>query len=115
MYNIRLYLTELNEVLNRLEQGSSQSPQIVETSETSGDETGTSKERRKILSKKTFSLKKVYAATELGKFFVTGPSHATNVRGHFNCRVRRKNVSVVTHGHLEKLRHFQGSPHFARD
>ena len=58
-------LTELNEVLNRLKQGPSQSPQRVEASKTSGDETGTSKGRREILSKKTFRMKKMYAATEL--------------------------------------------------
>ena len=27
----------------------------------------------------------------------------------------RKNVSVLTHGHLEVLRYFQGSPYFAYD
>ena len=48
-------LTELHEVLNRLKQGSSQSPQRVETPDTSGDETDTSKGRRKVLSKETFA------------------------------------------------------------
>ena len=37
-------LTELNEVLDRLMQRSSQSPQRVETSDTSGDVTDTSKD-----------------------------------------------------------------------
>ena len=57
----------------------------------------------------------VYAATELGSFFVTGPSDAANLPRHFYCRVCRKNVSVLTHGHHEVLRHFQGSRHVARD
>ena len=65
--------------------------------------------------KKTFRMKKVYAATELGRFFVTGPSDAANMPSHFYCRVCRKNVSGLTHGHHEVLRHFQGSRHFARD
>ena len=108
-------LKELNEVLERLKQGPSQSPQRVETSDTSEDETDTGKGRLKILSKKTFRMKKVYAATELGRFFVTGPSDAANMPGHFYCRVFRKKVSVFTHGHLEVLRHFQASRHFARD
>ena len=73
-----------------------------------------SRGRRKVLSKKTFRMKKVYAATELGRFFVTGPSDAANMLSHFYCRVCRKNVSVLTHGHHEVLRHFQGSRHFAR-
>ena len=34
---------------------------------------------------------------------------------HFYCRLCRKNVSVLTHGHHEVLRHFQGRHHFARD
>ena len=102
-------------MLDRLKQGPSQSKQRVETSDTSGDETDASKGRRKILSKKTFRMKKVYAATELGRFFVTGPSDAAKMPNLFYRRVCRKNVSVLTHGHHEVLRHFQGSRHFARD
>ena len=108
-------LTELNEVLDGLKQGPCQSPQRVETSDTSGDETDASKRRRKIPSKKTFRTKKVYAATELGRFFVRGPSDAANSSSHFYCRVCRENVSVLTHGHHELLRHLQVSRHFARD
>ena len=107
-------LAELNEVLDRLKQGTSQSPQRIETSDTSGDETDATKERRKFLSKKTFRMKKVYAATELDRFFVTRPSDAANLPSHFDSRVCRKNVSVLTYGHHEVLRHFQGSRHFAR-
>ena len=108
-------LGELNEVLDRLKQGPSQSPQRIEASDTSGDETDASQGRRKVLSKKTYRMKKVYAATELGRFFVTGPSDAANMPSHFYCRLCRKNVSVLTHGHHEVLRHFQGRCHFARD
>ena len=60
-------------------------------------------------------MNKVYAATELGKFFVTGPSDAANMPSHFYCRLCRKNVSVLTHGHHEVLLHFQRRRHFARD
>ena len=110
-------LTELNKVLDRLKQGPSQSPQRVVTSGTSGDETYASKGRCKILSKKTFRMKKVHVATELGRFFVTGPSDAANMPSYFDCRMCRvgKKVSVITHGHHEVLRHFHGSRHFARD
>ena len=76
-------LRELIEVLERLKQGPSQSPQRVQTSETSGDETDTSKGRWKILSKETFRIKKVYTATEPGRFFVTGPSDAANMPSYF--------------------------------
>ena len=102
-------------MLDRLKQGPSQNPQRVDTSETSGDETDTSKGRRKILSEKTCRVKKINAATELGTFFVTESSDAANTPSLFYCRMCRKNVSVLTHGHHEMLRHFQGSRHFARD
>ena len=108
-------LTELNEVQDRLKQWPSQNPQRVETFETSGDETDTSKESRKILSQETFRMKKVYTATEFGTFFVTAPSDVASMPSQFYCRMCRKNVSVLTHGHHEVLRHFRGSRHFARD
>ena len=60
-------------------------------------------------------MRKVYAATELGRFFETGPSDAANMPNHFYYRVCRKNFSVLTHGHHEVLRHFQSSCHFAPD
>ena len=99
----------------RLKQEPSQSLHGVETSDTSGDETDASVGRRKVLSKKTYRLKNVYAATELGRFFVTGPSDAANMPSHFYSQLCRKDVSVLTHGHHEVLRHFQGRRHFARD
>ena len=108
-------LVELNEVLDRLKQGPTQSPERVETSDIGGDETDASQGRRKVLSKKTYRMKKVNAATELGRFFVTGPSGAANMPSHFYCRLCRKNVSVLTHGQHEVLWHFQGRRHFARD
>ena len=106
---------QLNEVLDRLKQGPSQSPQRVETSDTSGDETDASQGRRKVRSRKSYRMKKVYAATELGRFFVTGATDIANMPSHFYCRLCRKNVSVLTHGHHEVLRHYQGRRHFARD
>ena len=112
VYNIRFLLAELNEVLDRLNQGPSQGSQRVETSDTSGDETDTSKRRGKIWSKKTFQMRKMYAAAEFGRFLVT---EAANMPSHFYCRKCRKNVFVLTHGHHEVLRHFQGSHHFARN
>ena len=47
--------------------------------------------------------------------FVTRPSDAAKMPSHFYCRLCQKNVSVLTHGHHEVLRHFQGRRHFARD
>ena len=107
-------LTELNEVLDRLKQGSSQSPQrILETSDMSGDETVSSKKFRKFLSQKTFRMKEVYGADEIGRFFVTRPTDTANKPSHLFFRVCRKDVSILTRGHHKVLRHFQGAPHFA--
>ena len=57
----------------------------------------------------------MYEATELGRFFVTRPTDASNKPSHFYYRVCRKDVSVLTRGHHEVLRHFQGRRLFARD
>ena len=54
-------------------------------------------------------------ANEVGQFFVTGATDAAGKPSHFYCRVCRKDVSVLTHGPHEILRHYQGVKHFARD
>ena len=51
----------------------------------------------------------------MGRFFVTGATHATGKPSHFYCRVCRKDVWVLTHGPHEILRHYQGVKQFARD
>ena len=54
-------------------------------------------------------------ANEVGQFFVTGVPDAVGKPSYFYCRVCRKDVSVLTHGPHEVLRHYQGVKHFARD
>ena len=54
-------------------------------------------------------------ADELGRFFVTGPRHASGKPSQFYCRICRKDMSVMTHGVHEILRHYQGTKHFPRD
>ena len=51
----------------------------------------------------------------MGRLFVTGPTDAAGKPSHSCCRICRKDVSVLTHGPHELLRHFQGVRHFARD
>ena len=46
---------------------------------------------------------------------MTGSSDAANMPSHFYCQLCPKNESVLTYGHHEVLRHFQGRRHFARD
>ena len=60
-------------------------------------------------------MKKSYATSEVARFFVTGPTDASTKLSEFYCRLCQKDVSVLTHGSSEVLRHFQGIRHFARD
>ena len=109
---------ELDEVLDKLNQGPSASQQqqrATDTTNTSGEETDTSQPRRRVRSKRTFKMKKSYATSQLARFFVTGPTDASTKLSEFYCRLCRKDVSVLTHGSSEVLGHFQGIRHFARD
>ena len=54
-------------------------------------------------------------AIEFGQFFVTGAADAAGKPSHFYCRVCRKDISVLTHGPHEILRHFQEVKRFNRD
>ena len=111
--------TGLDDVLGRverIEQSSRRSvPHTFETTDTSGDETEGSEPRRRVRSKRTYKMKKVWGADELGRFFVTGPMDASGKPSHFYCRICRKDVSVMTHGVHEILRHYQGTNYFPQD
>ena len=113
-----ILLSELDEVLDQLNQGPSipqQQQRVLETTDTSGEDTNIEQPRRRVRSRRTFKMKKGYAVGELAQFFVTGPTDAANKLSEFYCRVCRKDVSVLTHGGYEIIRHFQGHHHFARD
>ena len=108
--------TELDAVLQHLGQSTARSVvHAVEASDSSADESEASHSRRGVRSKRTFKMKKVWGANEVGQFFVTGATDAAGKPSHFYCRVCRKDVSVLTHGHHEILRHYQGVKHFACD
>ena len=94
---------------------SQQQQRATDTTDTSGEETDTGHFRRRLRSKRTFKMKKSYATSELARFFVTGPTDASTKLSEFYCRLCQKDVSVLTHGSSEVLRHFQGIWHFARD
>ena len=108
-------LTGLDDVLGRVERIKQSSPRFVlhtfETTDTSSDETEGSEPPRSVRSKRTI----VWGADELGRFFVTGPTDASEKPSHFYCWFCRKNVSVRTHGVHEILRHYQRTKHFPRD
>ena len=109
-------MSELDEVLEKLIQGPSTSRvPIVETTDTSGKDTVTSRPRRRVRSKRTFKLKKSYATEKLARFFVTGAADASIKLSEFHFRICQNDVSLLTHGSSDVLRHHQGIQHFAKD
>ena len=90
-------------------------PRLGDTTDTKGDESDAGEPRRRLRSKKTYKMKQTWGTSNVGRFFVTGLTDVATKPSHFYCRNCRKDVSVLTHGHHEILRHFQGSKHFPRD
>ena len=88
---------------------------VADTNDTSADESEASRPRRRVRSKRMYKMKKIWGADEVGRFFVTGAKDAAGKPSRFYCGICRKDVSVLTHGSHEVLRHFQGVKHFACD
>ena len=61
------------------------------------------------------SWRKLWEASVVGQFFLAGLTDLATKPSHFCCQFCRKDVSVLTHGHHEILRHLQGHKHFPRD
>ena len=114
-----LQFTGLDDVLSWLEQveqrPSCALPRLGDTTNTSGDESDVDEPRRRLRSKSSYKMKRAWATSGVGRFLVTGPTDVATNPSHFYCRICRKDVSVLTHGHHEILRHFQGSKHFPPD
>ena len=114
-----LLLTGLDDVLSRLEQVEQRLfrvlPRLGDTTVRSGDESDVGEPRRRLRSKKSYKMKRTWGTSDVGQFFVTGPTDVATKPSHFYCRICRKDVSMLTHGHHEILRHFQGSKRFPRD
>ena len=66
-------------------------------------------------SKRTHKMKKAWGESDVDQFFVTGPTDVATKPSYFYCLICPKDVSVLTHGHHEILRHFHGSKLFPRD
>ena len=110
----------LDDVLSQLEhveqRPSCALPRLGDTTDTNGDESAVGEPRWRLRSKKSYKMKRARGTSDVGRFFVTGPTDVATKPSHFYCRICRKDVSVLTHGHHEILRHFQGSKHyFPRD
>ena len=89
-------------------------PQVFDTSDTT-NESEASHRRRPVRSRRTYKMKKVWGADEVGRFFVTGATDAAGKPSHFYCRICRKDGLMLTHGPQEVLRHFPSVKHFAGD
>ena len=109
-----LLFTRLDDVLSRLQQVEQRPsrvlPRLGDTTGTSGDESDAGEPRRRLRTKKTYKMKRTWGTSDVGRFFVTGPTDVSKKPSHFYCWICRKDVSVPTHGY-----HFQGSKHFPRD
>ena len=90
-------------------------PRLGDTTDTSGDGSDAGEPRRRLRSKKTYKMKRAWGTSDVGQFFVTGPTDVATMPCHFYWRICRKDVSVLTHVHHEILRHFRGRKHFPRD
>ena len=90
-------------------------PRLGDTTGASGDESNAGEPQRRLRSKKTYTMNRAWGTSDVGRFFATGPTDVATKPSHFYCRICRKDVSVLTHGHHEILQHFQGSKHFPRD
>ena len=88
---------------------------LGDTTDTSGDESDAGEPRRRLRSMKSYKMKQAWGTSDVGRFFVIGPTDIMTEASHFYSRISRKDVSVLTHGHHEILRHFQGNKHFPRD
>ena len=111
-------LSELDEVLDKVRQDASMSHQqqrVPDTSDRSGEDTDVVQPRRRVRSRRTSKMKKVYALSELAQFFVTGPTDAPNKLSEFYCRACRKDLLVLTHEGYEIIWHFQGNRPFGRN
>ena len=80
-----------------------------------GDEFDMGEPRWWMPPKRTQKLKEAWGASDVDPFSVNGPSGVSTKPSLFYCRICRKDVSLLIHGHHEFLSHFQGSEHFLRD
>ena len=74
----------MDAVLQQLGQSAARpGPHVADTSDSSADESEASHSRRRVRSKHTFKMKKVWGANEVGQFFVTRATDAAGKPSHF--------------------------------
>ena len=121
-FHAQWLFTRLDDVFSRLEHAEQRPsravPRLGDTNDNSGDESYMDEPCWRLSSKRTYKMKKTWGGgggSDVGQFFVTGPTDAATKPSHFYCRICRKDVSVLTHGHRNFLLHLQGSTKFSRD
>ena len=87
-------------------------PRLGDTSDTSGGESDVVESQRRIRSKWTYKMNRLWLASNIGRFFVTGPTDVATKLSFFQCHICLMDVSALTHGDFEILRHFQRSKHW---
>ena len=60
-------------------------------------------------------MKKAWVSSELARLSVTGTTDPLGKPIHFCCQLSQSDVSVLTHGSFEILRHYQSAKYFAMD
>ena len=91
-----LSFTGLDDVLSRLEQveqrPSRALPRLGDTTDTNGDQSDAGEPRRRLRSKKTYKMKRAWGTSDVGRFFVTGPTDVATKPSHFYCRMSQGRV-----------------------
>ena len=111
-----ILLSELDEVLDKLNQGPSTShPHKCWDNRYNWGRYGHKPASTKSTFKTYFQDEKNYATDELARFSVTGPTDTSVKLSEIHCRICRKDVLSVSHRSSQVLQFFQGIRHFARD
>ena len=93
LFTVFLQFTEVDDILHHLGQVvAPSSPQVLDTSDTSANESRASHPRGRVPSKCTYKIKKLWEAAEVGQFFVIGGTDAVGKPSHLHCRIWRKDV-----------------------
>ena len=108
--------TELDDVLGRLQQGTSQlARSVIETTDTPEAEGFIISRKKNVLSKRTHKMKKTWESDEIARLFVTGPADPIAEPSHSYCQLCQRDVGALTHGLFEILRHHQDAKRFHMD
>ena len=67
-------------------------PRLGDTTDTSAGGSDIGEPRRRLRSKKTYKMKRTSGTSDVGRFFVTGPTDVATKPSHFYCKICHKDV-----------------------